>query len=117
MVLAGRAGRPGDSGGGSAILITNPAPVSRYLARLDVRIDGTPIPPAGLTLVNATAGETGVPIPAADLRPERGFYVRRLQTAELRLPVAVALGPHTVDLVVNLAGVTDATFAETVDFA
>ncbi len=116
LVLAGRAGRPGHSGGGPAILITNPAPVSRYLAGLDVRIDGTPVPPAGLTLVNATAGEAGVPIPAADLGPEHGFYVRRLQTAELRLPVAVAPGPHAVDLVVDLAGVTDATFAETVDF-
>ncbi len=42
--------------------------------------------------------------------------MRRLQTAELRLPVAVAPGPHAVDLVVDLAGVTDATFAETVDF-
>ncbi len=116
LVLAGRAGQPGDGAGGLAILITNPAPVSRYLAGLDLRIDGAPIPRTGLTLVNATVGEAGIPLSVAELGLEHGFYVRRLQTAELRLAVAVEPGAHDVDLVLNLAGVTDVTFAETVDF-
>ncbi len=116
LVLAGRPGLPGDGGGGAALLITNPAPVSRYLAGLELRLDGVAIPGSGLTLVNATTGEVGVPLPVAALGPEHGFYVRRLQTAELRLPVAVRPGPHEVELDLSLAGVTDVTFAETVDF-
>jgi hypothetical protein len=52
----------------------------------------------------------------AALGPEHGFYVRRLQTAELRLPVPVAPGRHLVDLVLGLAGVTDATYRESVEF-
>ena len=48
--------------------------------------------------------------------PERGFYVRRLQTAELRLPVAVAPGDHDVALQVGLAGVTERTFDQSVRF-
>lgn len=116
LVLAGRAGTPGDVAGGSAILVTNPAPVSRYLSGLEIRLDGVRIASDGVRLVNPTSGETGIPVAATDLGPERGFYVRRLQTAELRLPETVAPGSHAVDLVVNLAGVTDATFAETVDF-
>jgi creatinine amidohydrolase len=110
LVLAGRAGEE------PAILVTNPAPVSRYLSGLQLRIDGVPVPPDAMSLINPTPGETGVPIAAADLGPEHGFYVRRLQTAEIRLPVAVVPGPHEVDLVLNLAGVTDVAYAESIDF-
>jgi hypothetical protein len=81
-----------------------------------VQLDGVRIASDGISLVNATPGETGLPIAAASLGPERGFYVRRLQTAEVRLPGSVEPGAHDVDLALNLAGVTDVTFAETVDF-
>jgi hypothetical protein len=116
LLLGGRAGRVGGEAQ-PAILITNPGPVSRYLSGLDLQFDGVPLSRAGLTLVNATVGEAGTPISAAELGPERGFYVRRLQTAELTLPGEVAPGPHRVELSLSLAGVTEAAFAETVDFA
>jgi creatinine amidohydrolase len=119
LVLAGRAGDApafaGD-GAGPALLVTNPAPVSRYLSGIRVRIDGASIPTDRMSLVNPTPGETGIAISAADLGPERGFYVRRLQTAEIRLPTAIAPGPHAVELVLNLAGVTDTAYAESIDF-
>ncbi len=116
LALDGRAGGPGDPAGGPAILVTNPGPVSRYLAGLVLRLDGVPVPGDATSLVNATPGETGVPILVTNLGPERGFYVRRQQTAEIRLPVPVSSGPHEVHLVLNLAGVTDVTFSESVDF-
>jgi creatinine amidohydrolase len=123
--LAGRAGGSGPARAsdrfdgaphGSAILITNPAPVSRYLAGLDLRVDGTTVDRSGMSLVNPTVGEVGEPMPVDALGPERGFYVRRLQTAELRLPIAVAPGTHDVELRLLLAGVTEAAYAETVSF-
>lgn len=117
LVLAGRAGTPGDGTGGPAVLLTNPAPVSRYVSGARVSVDGTTLPGGGLVFVNPTVGETGEPFPAASLGPERGFYVRRLQTAELRLPVPVSAGRHTVELVLGLAGVTEARYSETVVFA
>jgi hypothetical protein len=116
LVLDGRAGMPGDAAGGPAILISNPAPVSRYLAGLDLRIDEVEVPRTGVTLVNASPGEIGEAVAAADLGPEHGFYVRRLQTAELHLSTSVAPGPHAVDLRLCLGGVTDATYSGTVDF-
>jgi creatinine amidohydrolase len=116
LLLAGRAGKPDRGMGGPAILVTNPGPVSRYLSGLDVRLDGARVASDGISLVNLTPGETGIPIVATELGPERGFYVRRLQIAEVRLPGTVAPGAHEVDLRLDLAGVTDATFAETVDF-
>ena len=116
LLLAGRAGTPGDSRGGPALLVTNPAPVSRYLAGLQMRLDGAPIGTAGISLLNPTPGETGLPVAASALGPEYGFYVRRLQTAEIRLPAVVAAGAHAVDLVLDLAGVSDVAYAETVDF-
>jgi creatinine amidohydrolase len=113
LVLGGRAG-----GVGTAVLtLTNPGAVSRYLSGARLRLDGADVPADGLVLVNTTVGETGVPFPVGELGPERGFYVRRQQTAELRLPFAVAAGDHAVELVVQLAGVTDDRFAETVRFA
>jgi creatinine amidohydrolase len=116
LVLAGRAGVPGDGEGGPAILLTNPAPVSRYVSGARVAIAGAELPGDGLTLLNTTLGETGEPFPVASLGPERGFYVRRLQTAELRLPIPVARGRHLVDLALGLAGVTEASYRETVEF-
>ena len=121
LLLAGRAGRAGADGGadasGATITITNPGPVSRYLAGLDLRIDGTELDRGGLSLQNPTVGETGLAVSAADLGPERGFYVRRQQTAELRLPIAVARGPHAVELRLLLAGVTNILLTESVEFA
>jgi creatinine amidohydrolase len=116
LVLGGRAGSPDDVAGGPAILMTNPGPVSRYLSGLALRLDGVPVPREAIALVNATPGETGIPVAASDLGPEHGFYVRRLQTAEIRLPGAVGKGPHDADLVLSLAGVTETTIAEKVDF-
>jgi hypothetical protein len=116
LVLAGRAGPPGDTTGGPAILPTNPAPVSRYVSGARVAVDGTEFPDHGLTFVNATVGETGEPFPATSLGPEHGFSIRRLSTAELRLPVPVARGHHSVDLMLGLAGVTDAAYGEPVEF-
>jgi creatinine amidohydrolase len=117
LELSGRVGIPGDAARPPAILITNPAPVSRYLAGVDLRIDGGAVAPGAMTLVNATVGEVGMPLPVSELGPERGFYIRRLQIAELRLPMAVTPGSHAVELRVSLAGVTDDTYAETVTFA
>ena len=112
LALAGRAG----AGGDATILLTNPGAVSRYLTGLGVRLDGAAVPIDGLSLHNPTAGESGIPVAAADLGPERGFYVRRLQTAELRLPVAVEPGIHDVVVRLGLAGVTETTFDQPVAF-
>lgn len=120
--LDGRAGdvaryANGATDQGPAILITNPAPVSRYLSGCRLRLDGTLLPGDEMTLVNPTPGETGVPFRVATLHPERGFYVRRLQTAELRLPEQVSPGAHEVELILELAGVSETTYSETVIFS
>lgn len=116
LALAGRAGSPDGARGGPAILVTNPGSVSRYLSGLSLRLDGVPVRGEAIALVNATPGETGVAVRAADLGPERGSYIRRHQTAEVRLPDPVRAGPHQVHLVLSLAGVTETELAETVDF-
>jgi creatinine amidohydrolase len=113
LTLAGRAGRADEA----ALLLSNPGPVSRYLTGMAVRIDGHDVPVDGLLLRNPTAGETGVTSRAAGLGPEHGFYVRRLQTAEVTLPVAVDPGSHDVALLVGLAGVTETTYRQSVRFA
>jgi creatinine amidohydrolase len=117
LLLEGRAGEAGDRDRPPAILITNPGPVSRYVSGLELRLDGTTIAGNGLSLVNPAFGEVGLPTPAADLGPERGFYVRRQQTAELHVPASIAAGPHEVELKLSLAGVTNVTLRATVDFA
>lgn len=109
LELAGRAGAT------PALLLRNPGPVSRYLSGLALRLDGAVVDPERLELVNATVGEAGKPVPVAALGPERGFYIRRAQTAELRLPAPLAAGRHEVELVLGLAGVTEQTRSETVD--
>ncbi|MEO6206417.1 MAG: creatininase family protein [Candidatus Limnocylindrales bacterium] len=113
LLLSGRAGTTG-----AAVLeLTNPGAVSRYLSGASLRLDGADVPVDGLVLVNPTAGETGVPFPVGELGSEHGFYVRRQQTAELRLPMAVGVGYHVVELTVELAGVTEDRLTETVQFS
>ena len=85
----------------AAIGLTNPGPVSRYLSGLTARMDGESSRPRDLILVNTTAGETGVPFRVDELGPEHGFYVRRQQTATLRLGRAVSPGTHAVELTVR----------------
>jgi creatinine amidohydrolase len=116
LVLGGRAGARGEDEGAAALLVTNPAPVSRYLSGLSLRVDGSEVPRDGISLVNRTAGEAGEAVPAATLDAEHGFYVRRHQTAEVRLPDSVEPGAHAIELVLGLAGVTEAVYAETVTF-
>lgn len=112
LVLAGQAG----DAGRAALTLTNPGAVSRYLSGAHLRLDGADVPREGLALVNPTVGETGQPFPTDELGPERGFYIRRQQTAELRLPIAVLAGDHEIDLTIQLAGVTDDRYVETVPF-
>jgi hypothetical protein len=111
--LAGTAGGAGTA----AIGLTNPGPVSRYLSGLTARLDGDRLPPGDLVLVNATAGETGVPFRVDQLGPEHGFYVRRQQTATLLLGRSVSPGTHALELAVQLAGVTEARLEQPVEFA
>ncbi|HEX4898387.1 MAG TPA: creatininase family protein [Candidatus Limnocylindrales bacterium] len=117
LALTGRAGEPGDGAGGAAILITNAAPVSRYLSGAQVTLDGREVPADGMTLINPTPGEVGRPQPVAGLGREHGFYVRRQQTAELRLPVAVARGSHRLEIRLELAGVSETRESRSIDFA
>ena len=118
LVLAGRAGAAGDAdgAGSAAILVTNPGPVSRYLSSIRLRLDGVELGAGELALRNPTVGETGIPTRGGALGAEHGFYVRRNQTAELTLPGAVTPGAHDVELVLGLAGVTEASFAQRVAF-
>lgn len=106
-------GRAGDE---AALLVHNPGRASRYVSSLDVEIDGRPLGPAGVTLVNTSPGETGRPLAAADLGPERGFYVRRGQTATVRLGVPLAAGARAVRTRIGLGGVAEATLAADVEF-
>jgi creatinine amidohydrolase len=104
LAIGGHAGEAGSA----ALTLSNPAPVSRYLTSVHLAIDGKRIAAAGLSLVNQTAGEAARPVPATSLGPESGLYVRRGQTAEIRLPVAVGAGRHHVSLELGLAGVSSA---------
>lgn len=113
LLLAGRAG---DGRVPAALLITNPAPVSRYVSGVSLRLGGHAVPGDGLTLVNRTAGESGVPMPVATLGPERGFYIRRNQTAELTLPGSLPAGVHEVRLRLELAGVRERELGGQVEF-
>ena len=107
------AARAGDAGTG-ALLVTNTGPVSRYLSAVRLRLDGEEIPAAALSLRNPTIGETGIAVRGDALGPERGFYIRRNQTAEVTLPTPLAPGPHDVELALGLAGVTEAVLAGSV---
>jgi len=114
LLLSGRAaGAAGDAP--SALLIANAAPVSRYVSGLRLELDGEAVAGPDLVLVNRTAGETGIPIAVPDLGPERGFYVRRGQTAELHMR-RVPPGTHDVSLTLELAGVRERQFRAPVVF-
>lgn len=95
----------GDAPSGT-LRLRNPAPVSRYLTGLRVSLDDRELEPATVGLVNTTVGEAGAVMPASALGPEAGFYVRRGQTAEVRLPAPLTPGRHRVALDLGLAGVT-----------
>jgi creatinine amidohydrolase len=82
----------------------NPGRTSRYLSALQVEIDGVVVDPTQVVATNASPGETGEPIAAAQLGSESGFYIRRGQTATLAIP-ALEAGEHDVRLTVGLAGV------------
>jgi creatinine amidohydrolase len=113
LELAGRAGGAGDA----ALLLRNPAPVSRYLTALDLWLDGQRVGPEGVWLRNATPGEAGVAVTAGSLGPESGFYVRRGQEAEVLLPVPVDEGRRRVEVSLGLAGVAELRLEAEVRFA
>ena len=110
--IGGRAGADGSA----ALTITNPAPVSRYLTSVDVMIDGEPVAASDTNLLNETPGESSIGLRGDELGPESGLYVRRDQSATLRLPDAIPVGPHEVELGLGLAGVTTRRFTATVEF-
>ena len=112
LELSGRAGAAGEA----AVLVTNPAPVSRYLTSIDLAIDGRRYEPADIGLRNTTVGETGVSISGDALAREAGFYVRRQQSAEIGPPDAIGSGAHEVELRLGLAGVTSTLLRGGVEF-
>ncbi|MBV8080696.1 MAG: creatininase family protein [Actinobacteria bacterium] len=98
-------------GGDGGLVLHNPGTSSRYISALALEVDGERVEP---TLVNRNPGETGVPVRAAELGPEHGFYVRRGQDAAIEFPVEP--GTHRVRLELGLGGVTDIVLDEHVDF-
>lgn len=110
--LAGRAGDPAE------LLLTNPGRASRYVSGVRVAVDGRAVDPGAVVLVNRSAGETGVPVRASELSAEHGFYVRRGQTANVRLEgIAAAPGPRGVRVELELGGVTTLALDEQLEFA
>jgi hypothetical protein len=109
-VLRGRAGQE------SALVLHNPGGASRYVSSFDLELDGAPLDPEHIVLVNRSIGETGVPLRAGELGPERGFYVRRGQDATIELGTAVDAGPHRARVELGLAGVTTLVVDEEIDF-
>jgi creatinine amidohydrolase len=113
MEIDGRAGVEGEA----AVRITNPGPVSRYLTSVDLSIDGERVAGASIVLRNTTVGEAGTPVRGDGLSAEAGFYIRRQQSAQIRLPMAVAPGPHRVSIELGLAGVTSTRIDRDITFA
>lgn len=110
-LLEARAGDPAE------LLLTNPGRASRYVSGLRVSLDGEAVDPAGVVLVNRSPGETGAAVRASELSPERGFYVRRAQTASITLDgVAASAGPRAVRVELELGGVTTLVLDEQVEF-
>jgi creatinine amidohydrolase len=103
--------RPELRGGDSGLVLHNPGTSSRYVSSLMLELDGERV---DATLVNRNPGETGVPLSASELGPERGFYVRRGQDAAIEFPVAP--GRHRVRLELGLGGVTNLVLDEHIDF-
>lgn len=112
LILEGRAGAPE-----ATLILRNPAPVSRYLTSMRITLDGRALDSSLVRLLNATLGEAGAAVAAGGLGPESGFYVRRLQAAEVSLPAAVASGTHRVTARLGLAGVTEALLEREIEFA
>lgn len=94
--------------GACSLGLHNPGTASRYVSRLAVSVDGAPVDPQGVTLVNDSPGEDGRPVRADTLTPESGFYVRRGQTATLALDRPVGEGGR-LDVTVELGGVASQT--------
>jgi creatinine amidohydrolase len=109
-LLRGRAGEE------AALVLHNPGKSSRYVSSFAVELDATPIERERIVLVNRSTGETGEPVPAAELGPERGFYVRRNQDATIELGAPVAPGGHAVRVELGLGGVTTLVLDEDVQF-
>jgi creatinine amidohydrolase len=110
-VLRGRAGTE------AALGLLNPGTSSRYVSRLELRLDGVGIDPDRVVLANESPGETGVPVRASDLGAEQGFYVRRGQEATITLGgTTVGPGEHRVQVEIGLAGVTSIALDEQVTF-
>jgi hypothetical protein len=110
-VLSGRAGP--DAG----LVLHNPGAASRYLSSFAVELDGVRLDPEPVVLVNRSAGETGEPLHASELGPERGFYVRRNQDATIELGAPVEPGVHRVRAELGLAGVTTLVLDEQIAFS
>lgn len=89
-------------------------PVSRYLTSVGLTIDGVAHDPAGLSLVNRTPGEAGIPLAVSSLGTESGCYIRRGQTCELMLAAPLAPGSHDVILELGLAGIAISTVEQAV---
>jgi creatinine amidohydrolase len=104
--------------GAARLLLTNPGRASRYLSGLAVAIDGVTVAASDTILRNGSVGESGVPVKAASLDAEHGFYVRREQTAEILLAdIQLQPGPHQVKAELGLGGVTTLELDELVEFA
>ena len=99
----------------TTLLLRNTGPMSRYLSRLRLTIDGRHLDPTRIRLRNPTPGEAGVAIAAADLAAEAGFYVRRAQAAEVLLPEALEAGSHSVIAELGLGGVSSTELRVTVE--
>ena len=69
-----------------------------------------------LSCCNPTPGEAGVPLKGDELGPESGFYVRRQQSAEVRLPMRMDPGSRRIGLTLGLAGVTTTTLSDELTF-
>jgi len=95
--------------GGDGFRVRNPGDVSRYLSSLSLELDGRPIDPRSISLVNDSPGEVGEPIRAVDLGPESGMYIRRGQAARLEIDGRWPAGVRSVSLTVGLGGVTHDT--------
>jgi creatinine amidohydrolase len=107
----------GEAAPEAALVLHNPGTSSRYISALALAVDGRPVGPEHVFLVNHSAGETGVPVRASELAAERGFYVRRNQDATIALgDLPVTPGPHDVTLELGLGGVTTLLLEEQVEF-
>jgi creatinine amidohydrolase len=107
----------GRAGPSAALILHNPGASSRYISSIGLQIDGRPVDLERVTLVNRSAGETGVPVRAAELGAEHGFYVRRSQDATIELGDGpVAPGEHDVVLEIGLGGVTSLLVEGPVEF-